>query len=195
MKAILLILTAGSLLFGAYSVQTINGDAVVYDDETGLTWQNEPYTQAEEDAYNADTESGKVLYWENAIDYCEALDFAGETDWRLPNINELLSMTDMTRVDPAVDPAFTNVTSYYYWSSTTYACGTTHAWGVYFYDGYGTIGDKTDSRYVRCVRSGQIVPSASAVSVPLSPWARFAMLLLFGLAGFGFVRRTKARSL
>jgi len=182
MKAILLILTAGSLLFGAYTRDAAT--ETVYDDGTSLTWQDNEVVKT------------TTRTWSEAIEYCENLDFAGVQDWRLPNINELLSMTDPTRVDPAVDPIFTNVASHLYWSSTTHAGGTTDAWFVAFRHGYVGNNDKTYySYYVRCVRSGQIVPSASAVSVPLLPWARFAMLLLFALAGFGFVRRTKARSL
>ena len=95
MRVILLILTAVSLLFGAYTRDAVTN--TVYDDETSLTWQDEAYTAQELDAYdNFDgSEYGKVLQWANAIDYCEALDFAGVQDWRLANKNELLSITDL----------------------------------------------------------------------------------------------------
>jgi hypothetical protein len=38
-----------------------------------------------------------------------------------------------------------------YWSSTTYAPGTSSAWGVYFGLGSVSTGNKTGSSYVRCV--------------------------------------------
>ena len=183
MRAILLILTVSGLLYGAYTAQTINGDSVVYDDATSLTWQDNEVVKM------------TTRTWDEAIEYCENLDFADKTDWRLPNFNELYMIADRSREDPAIDPTFTNTAYDHYWSSTTDASASSVAWGVDFRYGRDYSLDKMDSFYVRCVRSGQIVPSASAVSVPLSPWTRFAMLLLFALAGFAFVRRTKARSL
>ncbi len=187
MRAFFLILIAASLLFGTYTRDAVT--ATVYDDETGLIWQDEPYTQAEENAYVANTEAGKVLFWSSATDYCENLDYAGMQDWRLPNKNELLSITDFSRVFPAVEPTFVNVTSHHYWSSTTFAGGASIAWFVGFDGGYSGITEKTESGYVRCVRGGHVSSSASAVSVPLSPFVRLVTLLLFGLAGLGFMRR------
>ena len=162
MRVILLILTAVSLLFGAYTRDaTLN---TVYDDETSLTWQDEPYTAQELDAYdNFDgSEHGKVLQWANAIDYCEDLDFAGVQDWRLPNFNELYMIADRSTYNPAMHMdavnGFQNVTSGNYWSSTTYASDSSGAWAVYFGHGYDYWNFKTGSYYVRCVRSGQIAP-------------------------------------
>jgi len=158
MRVILLILTLSGLLFGAYSGSDIGGDSVVYDNATDLTWQNEPYTQAEQDARGANTESGKVLYWESAIDYCENLNFADKDDWRLPNFNELYMIADRSKVNPAMDIVFNlsvNVASSGYWSSTTLASDSSTAWLVLFDDGGGYWHPKNSSGYVRCVRSGQ----------------------------------------
>ena len=58
--------------------------------------------------------------WQQALAYCEDLDLAGHTDWRLPDRNELQSIVDYSRSDPAIDPLFSTVASNY-WSSTTYA--------------------------------------------------------------------------
>ncbi len=48
------------------------------DPGTDLCWQDPP----------SDTE----MDWSAAIDYCEALDAAGHTDWQLPDIDELVSL-------------------------------------------------------------------------------------------------------
>ncbi len=177
MKPILVLLTACSLLFGAYSRD--NTLETVYDDQTNLTWQDNAIV------------ASQTLDWNASIDYCENLDFAGVQDWRLPNINELLSITDLSVSNPAIDTtAFQNTASNYYWSSTTFAPNTSYAWDVYFYYGNGFWDGKAVSGYVRCVRSGQIAPSPTAVSVPLFGLPGFAALaLLFGLGGFGFLRR------
>jgi len=128
---------------------------IVTDTQTHLQWQDEPYTQAEEDAYNNDVESGKALYWANAINYCENLTLGGKDDWRLPNYNELYYIADRSTYNPALSSVFVNVLSSYYWSSTTYVSNTSLAWFVYF--GYGNDGynDKSTSYFVRCVRAGQ----------------------------------------
>jgi hypothetical protein len=46
-------------------------------------------------------------------------------------------------------------TSYYYWSSTTYASDSSYAWSVSFDYGFDYWGDKTGEYSVRCVRGGQ----------------------------------------
>ena len=69
--------------------------------------------------------------------------------FRLPTIQELLSLVDYTKHDPASNE---DITSNFYWSSTTRADRTGNAWNLYFdvgfQDGYG----KTSDGYVRCVR-------------------------------------------
>ena len=69
--------------------------------------------------------------------------------FRLPTIQELLSLVDYTKHDPASNE---DITSNYYWSSTTYAYDTDNAWFLYFYNGRSYYDVKTYSYYVRCVR-------------------------------------------
>jgi len=49
------------------------------DETTGLMWQN----CWEDELY---------LSWQEAMDYCDDLDLDGYTDWRLPDIDELISL-------------------------------------------------------------------------------------------------------
>ena len=62
----------------------------------------------------------QTFEWEEAIQYCENLVFAGHTDWKLPSNKEQVSMVDHRNMKPALDEAFFPDTDYkaYYWSRT-----------------------------------------------------------------------------
>ena len=125
---------------------TDNGDGTVMDSITGLMWQKA-------------TAPG-TFTWEQALAYVVTLNstgFAGYTDWRLPDRNELQSLVDYTRYSPAIDPlvAADTVADDYYWSSTTDAYKTSRAWLVYSYNGYVGYNGKFSGNYVRVVRLGQ----------------------------------------
>jgi len=145
MKIKTLILTLCFLLFAYVDVMagdfTDNGDGTVTDDNTGLVWQ--------------EGEGGQKT-WEDAISYCEDLSLAGYTDWRLPNIKELESITEDTLYNPAIDTNFfPDANASYYWSSTTSANSSSGAWRVAFSNGLVRNDHKTNNSYVRCVRAGQ----------------------------------------
>jgi hypothetical protein len=94
--------------------------------------------------------------WEQALTYCENLTLGGHSDWRLPNRNELQSIVDYSRYNPAIDTTyFPGTVASTYWSSTTYAYSTNGAWYVSF--GYGTVDyyGRSGNYYVRAVRGGQ----------------------------------------
>ncbi|CAA6819512.1 MAG: Unknown protein [uncultured Sulfurovum sp.] len=140
MKQILLIIAGlSSLLMADFSRD--NGTQIVTDSSTNLQWQDDVV--------------GSTMNWESAISHCEALTLNGHDDWRLPNFNELYSIADRSTYNPAMDPAFSAVSTSYYWSSTTDASHTSVAWVVDFYLGYDDNVYKTGSCYVRCVRDGQ----------------------------------------
>lgn len=121
---------------------------VVEDDIYKLMWQDDdfPYKMAHDEA----------------VHYCDDLNFAGYDDWRLPTINELLSITDDTRHTPAINKAFKNVayeindkgkkSHGWYWSSTKYAGSLSGTWAVDFRLGKDGWGGASDRYFVRCVR-------------------------------------------
>ncbi len=140
---ILWMLTGGLLLAApVWAGDYTAGNGMVTDNNTGLTWQQQ--------------DDGQTRNWEGAIVYCEGLSLANQTDWRLPNVKELESITDDSRAYPAIDPIFTGTKASYYWSSTTYADNSYRAWFVYFDNGNVYVSNKGYfSHYVRCVRAGQ----------------------------------------
>jgi hypothetical protein len=104
---------------------TDNRDGTVTDNLTGLMW-----------AKDANAEGSKT--WSSAVDYSNNLTLGNYSDWRLPNIKELLSLFDYSQLDPMlpIDYPFTNVQDYYYWTSTADSRSPTQdAWGVVPYSG------------------------------------------------------------
>ena len=66
----------------------VKGDLIVKDTVSGLVWAAD-YTGA--------------LYGSAAIQYCNDLEYAGHSDWRLPNKNELYSLVNLKKYSPASD--------------------------------------------------------------------------------------------
>ena len=94
------------------------------------------------------------MTWESALTYCEGLALGSHTDWRLPNIKELRSISDNTRAAPSINTTyFPGAQAARYWSSTTLFGGTGKAWFADFIDGRTSYEDKTTALPVRCVRS------------------------------------------
>lgn len=116
-----------------------NGDGTVTDTCTGLMWQQ-------------GTAPG-VYKWQNALKYCDSLTLGNHSDWRLPNVRELRSIVDYGRIKPSIDPVF-SASSVSYWSSTTAADLPSYAWFIDFLVGIGLGDGKSNSKYVRAVRSG-----------------------------------------
>lgn len=120
---------------GSFESSTVNSDVIVTDSETGLIWQK---------TYKTDKT------WKEALNYCETLTYAGFSDWRLPNKNELASLVNYEKLDPASD--FPDMPGKYFWSSSTYWGATNYAWIVNFAHGKVDSSNKSSSTYVRCVR-------------------------------------------
>jgi len=58
--------------------------------------------------------------WEQSLQYCEDLKFAGYSNWKLPSNKELTSIVDLRKQKPALDTVFFPGIDYkaYYWSRT-----------------------------------------------------------------------------
>jgi hypothetical protein len=128
-----------------------NGNGTITDISTGLIWQKCSIGQ------NNISCSGVALtdIWTNAINECENLNLGGNSNWRLPNINELKSLLSYTiSVPPIIDNViFPNSPSGYYWSSTTYAISNSLAWAATTSIGSVNANNKTNKYYIRCITS------------------------------------------
>ena len=121
-----------------------NGEKLVRDHATGLMWQQ--------------SGSKEYLAFDAAAEYVQELNrkkFAGFDDWRLPTLEEAMSLMEFTKRngDLFIDPVFNKNQR---WIRTADKEASGVAWGVLFYVGacygYHIYGG---SYYVRAVRSGQ----------------------------------------
>ena len=138
------------------------GDGTLHDTVTGLTWlkQADCIAQSWSSAMNA----------VNALasGQCGLADGSTAGQWRMPNRNEMLSLSDRAPTFPQASyfdgqaqaslvvtgpVIFHNfVVSDYYWTSTTDAADTTQAWTIYSCD-FGVYNRaKTDIHYSLAVR-------------------------------------------
>lgn len=140
---------------------TDNGNGTITDNLAGLVWLK-----------NANC-ANATRTWATALNDVAQLNTNGQmngnncgdtsnsgshqTDWRLPNVRELLSLTDFSRSGPSLPSGhpFTNVQTGDYWSSTTYTLSTTDAWNVSMNSSHVQPLSKSVSTYVWAVRGGQ----------------------------------------
>lgn len=128
-----------------------NSDGTVTDGKTNLVWQKCSVGK-NNDATCSGTASAQN--WQTALTTCNSLSLAGKI-WRLPSTNELLSIVDTDKYNPAIDIlVFPATVASTYWSSSTYVNVTAVAWLVGFYNGYSGTTSKANTNYVRCVSSG-----------------------------------------
>lgn len=129
---------------------TNHSNGTVTDTLTGLMWTQDAYFP------------GQTRTWQQALDYVAGMNTGtnpnlGYTDWRMPNIAELLSLVDHSTVSPAVQIGhpFSNIkyNPSTYFSSDTALQSTTNAWVIDFVKGSIGYGLKASNRYLWPVRS------------------------------------------
>jgi Protein of unknown function (DUF1566) len=128
-------------------------ESEVTDTLTGLVWRR----CAEGQSWTGSTCAGSEAYfsWPEALDRARSV-AAGGVPWRLPNIKELGSLVDDSRIIPAIDmEAFPGAPATYFWSSTHLDGNAYYAWYVNFYRGEVLYYPRYNGRAVRLVRAGQ----------------------------------------
>jgi hypothetical protein len=106
--------------------------------ENNLIWQD-----------NEDSAKKKLSFYEGE-EYCKNLIIENYSNWRLPTKEELESIMDKTKFNPAIKDNFVNTgTKDWYWTSSEIL---NKAYIVLFYRGYTNIDDKSNKHFIRCVR-------------------------------------------
>lgn len=130
---------------GLWTNQFSGTDTVVFDSNTLLVWKQ--------------TDEGVSKDYISALNQCSSLNlthsglgYASLTNWRLPSVQELASISIYSSAIPSIaSPSFSGTSASPYWSSTLFAPTVTNAWYVDFqypdiyFDAIGA------SHMVRCV--------------------------------------------
>ena len=151
----------------------------VKDNVTGLTWEvktvdyglrdkDNTYSWYQPDNSNnggwAGTQNGGSCTGSacDTYSYVQAVNaqgLCGTQDWRMPDVNELLSIVDnsLSYPNPTIDTVyFPNATNMsFVWSSSPNANNSNNAWNVNFNNGNVNNNNKTNNNHVRLVRGGQ----------------------------------------
>ncbi|MFN2427933.1 MAG: DUF1566 domain-containing protein [Candidatus Binatia bacterium] len=180
----------GSTSRGLARSYTANANGTITDNNFGLIWES-----LDDNNANGIHDYSATFTWYNAFKKIQVLNgnaagciaannpdtcctgagtgscsaFAGQTDWRLPNVNELHSLVNFA-VYPTADLVFnTNCgagcttascrctpsdPAAYTWASTSYQYNPTYAWYVTFNNGSASVQAKTSLFRVRAVRGG-----------------------------------------
>ncbi len=160
-------LTIGSRS-GSFTVTTaaavvVPDDGTVTDPNTGLVWMR--CAQGQTWSYGTCKGAANFYTFDGANALTNTVAFAGKSDWRLPNIRELLTIVDYTAAYPAVDSTvFPNFSGLFFWSGSPHASNSSLAWRVYFNFGYGNQGNRGERGAVRLVRGGQSVALLNTAS-------------------------------
>ena len=134
----LLCVRGNTLPVSSFTESTVSGKVVVKDSNTGLMWQKTYLTDKT---------------WQQALKECEDSNYAGYTNWRLPNKNELASLLNYNKTS-APYSGFSGMPSKTFWSSTTLSSSYSSAWVINFETALAGTDSKTaTSNYVRCVRN------------------------------------------
>ena len=96
-----------------------DGDITVTDNVTGIIWTQSPEMNNDGEITSADKLSSSAV-----ATYCEALDYAGQTDWQLPNVKQLYSLMNFQGTDPTSDD-LTYLQPFIDWDYFDFAYGST----------------------------------------------------------------------
>ncbi|MCM8780542.1 MAG: DUF1566 domain-containing protein [Candidatus Omnitrophica bacterium] len=129
-----------------------DGYRMVLDNNTGLIWEIKSPKKTDINYL------GDRYTWEEAKGYVKLLNrkkYAGFSDWRLPNKDELRSIVDYSRTNPAIDNwYFPDCQCDFYWTSVSYNMQRPFVWVIFFGLGSGICCTPTSKRCVRAVRGG-----------------------------------------
>ena len=133
----------------------VTAEDIVYDNNTGLMWMRTP-------------DGSREYGWSDASSYCNALDYGGYDDWRVPTPREYLTIVDNGRAWPTLDTNYFDLPeipegsyfSYNSWTSKKNVNGYNYwFWAVEFDKGELEDIANNATRFVRCVRGDEMPES------------------------------------
>lgn len=116
------------------------GNTSVLDNETGLVWDIGPATAG--------------LTWLAAIYHCAARENGGRYGWRLPTLEEVMTLRD-TSLDGVPDGAPLLPSGFLFWTSTTNLTSTTSAFSFSQLNGLSAVAKTGSGPRAACVRGPQ----------------------------------------
>jgi hypothetical protein len=138
----------------------VNGDGTVIDTRTGLMWMRCSLGQA----WTGTTCTGTAAQyvWADALAQAQSSSYAGHSDWRVPNVKELVSIVERRCAYPAINTdLFPATATWKYWTSTPSVAGP-GSWAqlVEFSQGTDPADDKSSADslwhyHVRLVRTAR----------------------------------------
>jgi len=119
-------------------------DLVYLQRSTGLLWQDEAYTDEEIAGFKREHSNQKAGNFGHAKQYCENLEYAGFTDWRLPTSD------DLTGIYHNAVKVFRHNKENDFWSSTPTTRDRYYV--VFPSDGMRYARSTRQSNFIRCVK-------------------------------------------
>jgi Protein of unknown function (DUF1566) len=118
--------------------------AAYLDRETGIVWEASPSLGM------------TVTAWAGAAGGCQIIQVGGRGGWRLPSVEEFLSLLDASQSSPAlpVGHPFQNIQNADYWTSSTGFGNATVAVQVDVSNAAVSLLNKSNQRLRWCVRGG-----------------------------------------
>jgi hypothetical protein len=111
-----------------------SGDGTVLDSKNRKMW--------------FDQSSGRSKNWKDANFFCQDLVFLNKSDWRLPTIEELYSITNSGKICSK----FENIKPNWYWSSTNFITNRNKFWNLNTTTGMDTWDSSSRKILTTCIR-------------------------------------------
>jgi len=126
------------------SSKSCKENKVYIQQEAGLMWQDQAYTDAEDGAYSRGNSVSKAGKHRHAMNYCRSLNYGGYSDWRLPTSDEL------SAVHHEPENPFVYHRGSDFWTSTPTTENRYYV--IYTADAMQYKRKIGESNYIRCVR-------------------------------------------
>lgn len=152
----LLLLDINGLVLSAPTTKaddfTDHGNGTVTYKITGLMWK----VCAEGQTWEGSACKGAYATYTHAQALKITSTFAGHTDWRLPNLNELSTIVAQEKQDPTINTAvFPKSPATWFWTTSVSDNDLYGAWNISFFNGDHHYDSRSEHFAVRLVRGGR----------------------------------------